>query len=135
MMNYISHLFLIAAVFFSGAVSLAAQPAQEYTTTEELQQLIENDTNEYLLIDVRTEEEYNSGHIPTAIHIPHTEIVENVPAGEKDDLIVVYCRTGARAGRALEALQEAGYTNVYNFGGIIEWTGEIVVPPEETSAQ
>jgi len=133
-MKNIYRLVLITAVFTVSTAVLSAQPAPDYTTTEELQQLIDSDTKKYLLIDVRTEGEYNSGHIPTAINIPYTEIVEKVPAEEKDDLIVVYCRSGARSGRALEALEEAGYTNAYNFGGIIDWTGETVVPPEGESS-
>jgi rhodanese-related sulfurtransferase len=134
-MKNIYRLILISAVFTVITAALSAQPAPEYTTTEELQQLIDRETKEYLLIDVRTEEEYNSGHIPTAIHIPYTEIVEKVPTEEKDDLIVVYCRSGGRSGRALEALEKAGYTNAYNFGGIIDWTGEIVVPADEESSR
>ena len=70
-------------------------------------------------IDVRTAEEYASGHVEQASNIPYDEITARIDeiTGNKDDLIYVYCRSGRRSGIAREALMEAGYTNVINLGG------------------
>ncbi len=77
----------------------------------------------YIILDVRTEEEYNQGHIPGAILIPDYEITERAEEAlpNKEQLILVYCRSGRRSKAAAEALIEMGYTNVKDFGGIIDW--------------
>lgn len=98
----------------------------EYADMTSLKNLFEQDDEEFLLIDVRTEGEYNSGYIPTAINIPVDNIADNTQEADKDDLVILYCRSGARAGRALKTLKEQGFTNVFNVGGIIDWTGEVV---------
>lgn len=86
------------------------------------------DTEEgYIILDVRTQEEYDESHIPGAILIPNTEIEdraeENLP--DKDQLILVYCRSGRRSKLAAEILVELGYTNIKEFGGIIDWPYEV----------
>jgi phage shock protein E len=101
---------------------------EELKTTSGLLRLIESQSEEYLLVDVRTDEEYQSGHIPTAINIPYNAIVNDLPEGPKDRLIIVYCRSGARSGRAERWLRADGYTNVVDFGGILSWRGPVVVP-------
>ncbi len=81
-----------------------------------------------VILDVRTEEEFASGHIENAILIPDYEIeakAESVIA-DKDRLILVYCRSGRRSKLAAEALVKLGYSNVKEFGGIIDWKYEIV---------
>ena len=85
-------------------------------------------TEDCLILDVRTEEEYNDGHIPNAICLPVETIGSETPAElpDKDQAILIYCRTGVRAARAAESLANLGYTNVYDFGGIADWKGEIV---------
>ena len=89
------------------------------------------DTEEgYIILDVRTQEEYNESHIPGAILIPNTEIdgrAEEVLT-DKDQLILVYCRSGRRSKMAAEALVELGYTNIKEFGGIIDWPYEVEKP-------
>lgn len=85
------------------------------------------DTQEdYIILDVRAQEEYDEGHIPGAIVIPHTEIearaAEALP--DKGQLILVYCRSGRRSKLAVEALAELGYTNIKEFGGILDWPYE-----------
>ena len=77
----------------------------------------------YIILDVRTEEEYNQGHIPGAILIPDYEITERAEEAlpNKEQLILVYCRSGRRSKAAAEALIEMGYTHVKDFGGIIDW--------------
>ncbi len=81
----------------------------------------------YIILDVRSQSEYDEGHIPGAILIPNTEIEEraeeNLP--DKDQLILVYCRSGRRSKMAAEILAELGYTNIREFGGIIDWPYEV----------
>ena len=82
----------------------------------------------YIIIDARTQEEYDEGHIPGAIMIPEYEIADRAEKElpDKDQLILVYCRSGRRSKIAAEALVKLGYTNVKEFGGIIDWEYEIV---------
>ncbi len=85
-------------------------------------------SDDVIILDVRTQEEYDSGHIANAILIPDYEIVEKaeIVIADKNQTILVYCRTGRRSERASKKLIELGYTKVYDFGGIESWTGEIV---------
>ena len=94
-------------------------------TAEEAKQIMDTEEG-YIILDVRTQEEYDQGHIPGAILIPDTEIkaeAENVLT-DKAQLILVYCRSGRRSKLAAEALVELGYTNIKEFGGIIDWPYE-----------
>ena len=81
----------------------------------------------YLILDVRTQEEYADGHIPGAICVPNESISEEMPEElpDKEQLILVYCRSGNRSKQAAQKLAELGYTNVKEFGGIMSWDGEI----------
>ena len=82
----------------------------------------------YIIIDARTQEEYDQGHIPGAIMIPEYEIADRAEKElpDKDQLILVYCRSGRRSKIAAEELVKLGYTNIKEFGGIIDWKYEIV---------
>ena len=82
----------------------------------------------FAIIDARTQEEYDEGHIPGAILIPEYEIADRAEKElpDKDQLILVYCRSGRRSKIAAEELVKLGYTNVKEFGGIIDWEYEIV---------
>ena len=82
----------------------------------------------YVIIDARTQEEYDQGHIPGAILIPEYEIADRAEKEllDKNQLILVYCRSGRRSKIAAEELVKLGYTNVKEFGGIIDWKYEIV---------
>lgn len=95
-------------------------------TAEEAKQIMDSEEG-YIILDVRTQEEYDQGHIPGAILIPDTEV--EVTAEEvltdKDQLLLVYCRSGRRSKLASEILVELGYTNIKEFGGIIDWPYEI----------
>ena len=85
-------------------------------------------TEKPIVVDVRSLEEYNEGHIPNAISVP-LETIENeaeTKLKNKDDLILVYCRSGRRSREAALKLIEKGYTNVIDFGGIQDWNGEVV---------
>ena len=98
-------------------VNITAEEAKEIMDTEE----------GYIILDVRTQEEYDEGHIPGAIVISHEEIAEKAEGvlTDKDQLILVYCRSGRRSKLAAEALVELGYTNIKEFGGIIDWPYEV----------
>lgn len=81
----------------------------------------------FVLLDARSEEEFSEGHIPGAIVIPHEEVSERAEAEipEKDVPVFVYCRSGNRSKTASKALVDLGYSEVYEFGGIIDWPYEI----------
>jgi len=96
-------------------------------TAEQAKQMMEEESD-YIILDVRTQEEYAQGHIPNAVLIPDYEIEEKAETALKDknQLILVYCRSGRRSKLASEILVKLGYTNIYEFGGIIDWPYEIV---------
>ena len=98
-------------------------------TAEEAKQIMDTEEG-YIILDVRTQEEYDQGHIPGAIVISHDEIVEKAEEvlTDKDQLILIYCRSGRRSKLAAEALVELGYTNIREFGGIIDWPYEVEKP-------
>lgn len=77
-----------------------------------------------VILDVRRDDEYKEGHLPTAISIPLDQLKEKVTFA-KDRILYVYCRSGQRSMTACRILKEAGYENVYNVGGIIYWPYEI----------
>ena len=79
-------------------------------------------------MDVRRQNEYDAGHIPGAILIPNESIRDTQPEAlpDQNQIILIYCRSGNRSKQAAQKLSDMGYTNVYEFGGIIDWTGEVV---------
>ena len=95
-------------------------------TAEEAKQIMDTEEG-YIILDARTQEEYDEGHIPGAIVISHEEITEKAEEmlTDKNQLILVYCRSGRRSKIAAEALLELGYTNIKEFGGIIDWPYEV----------
>ena len=105
----------------------AGKPVYRQITQEEAAEIM-NREKDFLLLDVRTQEEYEDGHIPGAICIPNETIGSGeIPAlPDKEQLILVYCRSGNRSKQAAEKLAGLGYTNVLEFGGINTWTGETV---------
>lgn len=90
--------------------------------------LMMKDDDGHVIVDVRRADEYAKGHIPGAILIPNEEIGTEPPEElpDKNQIILVYCRTGRRSKEASQKLAEMGYVNVYEFGGIEDWTGDIV---------
>ena len=100
-------------------------------TQEEAKKMMEEGEG-YIILDVRTEEEFNEGHIPGAICIPNEEIVDTRPAQlpDVDQVILIYCRSGRRSKEAAQKLFDMGYTHIYEFGGIIDWTGEVTSAEE-----
>ena len=99
---------------------------------EEAAAMMEEETD-YIILDVRTQEEYEADHIPGAICIPNETIgTEDIPElPDKEQLILVYCRSGNRSKQASEKLAKQGYTNIVEFGGINSWPGETVSGSEE----
>ena len=92
---------------------------------EEAKKIMDTESG-YIILDVRTQEEYDEAHIPGAIVIPNTEIEARAESElpDKDQMILVYCRSGRRSKLAADILVELGYTNIYEFGGIIDWPYE-----------
>ena len=109
------------------AAALAFGKGQvDYTDPAKLAELIAGKGVPYILVDVRTPAEYASGHIPTAVNIPNTEIAARPPTDDISALIVVYCRSGARSGAAQQALQNLGYRRVVDFGSASKWRESLV---------
>ena len=94
-------------------------------TAEQAKQMMDTESD-YIILDARTQEEYDEAHIPGAIVIPNTELEARAESElpDKDQMILVYCRSGRRSKLAAEILVELGYTNIYEFGGIIDWPYE-----------
>lgn len=97
-------------------------------TAQEAKKIMDTQTG-YVILDTRTQEEYDEGHIPGAIVISHDEILQKAESvlTDKNQLILVYCRSGRRSKLAAEDLVKLGYTNVKEFGGIIDWPYEVEV--------
>lgn len=95
-------------------------------TAEEAKQIMDTEEG-YIILDVREQNEYDAGHIPGATQISHEEITEKAEEvlTDKNQLILVYCRSGRRSKIAAEALVELGYTNIKEFGGILDWPYEV----------
>ena len=123
-------MFLLLAVMLLTACGHIKENDREAVymniTAEEAKQIMDTEEG-YIILDVRTQEEYDQGHIPGAIVISHEEIAEKSEdvLTDKDQLILVYCRSGRRSKIAAEALVELGYTNIKEFGGIIDWPYEV----------
>jgi len=122
---------LKALLFAIPAFGFAQKATQSpYTDPRKLAELIDQRGDEgavrYYLVDVRTAQEYRDGHISTAANIPVDVIGSKPPTDKKDELIIVYCRSGARSAAAKQTLDRLGYTNVVDFGGVPRWTGELV---------
>jgi rhodanese-related sulfurtransferase len=78
---------------------------------------------EHLLVDVRTAEEFATGHIPGAVNIPVQELQQRLEEIPQDTAVVLYCRSGNRSGQAASILGDAGYPEIYDLGGIVAWAG------------
>ena len=122
-------LFLLPVLLLAGCTQDSELKQEEVyvnITAEEAKQIM--DTQEgYVILDVRTQEEFDAGHIPGAIVIPNTEIAQRAERElpDKNQLLLVYCRSGNRSKKAAEILVQLGYTNIKEFGGIIDWPYEI----------
>lgn len=110
-----------------GGESKTPTPQYEQISAEKAKELMDTE-KDYVILDARTQEEFDEGHIKGAIMIPEYEITNRAEQElpNKDQLILVYCRSGRRSKIAAQALVDLGYTNVKEFGGIIDWPYEIV---------
>ncbi len=123
---FLALIFIISIA--SKCNSQGATTASTTTTNEfsEISEIINSDRTDYTLIDVRTFEEFSSGHIENAINIPYDALLNNFKEKDKNKLIIIYCRSGRRTSIAKETLKGMGYTNVLDFGGINNWKGPLV---------
>ena len=118
---------LMALLLLSGCATQSAKKTYRQITMEEAVTMLEEETG-YTILDVRSAQEYSEKHIPGAINIANESIgTEDIPElPDKDQLILVYCRSGNRSKQASEKLVKLGYTNIVEIGGINSWPGETV---------
>lgn len=133
-MKRILPVILIVAAFFmtsgcgEGQSNMDTDVTFKSISMEEGRKIIESESG-YIILDVRTKEEYDEGHIPGAVNVANEDIsttnqsIEQLP--DKNQKILVYCRSGNRSKQAAKKLAVMGYNNVVEFGGIIEWKGDI----------
>lgn len=127
-MKYI--LILLTALLLGGCAAQSASPSDKATyrqiSMEEAVTMMAEETD-YIILDVRRADEYAGGHIPGAINVANESIgtAEIPELPDKDQLILVYCRSGNRSKQASQKLADLGYTNIVEFGGILDWPGEI----------
>ena len=117
-----------AVLFYRQAAqgSEGTKMAYEQISQDEARMLMA-ESEDRIILDVRTKEEFAGGHIPGAICVPNESIGNEMPKEllDKDQLILVYCRSGNRSKQAAEKLAKLGYTNIKEFGGINTWNGYI----------
>ncbi|MBD5399870.1 MAG: rhodanese-like domain-containing protein [Treponema sp.] len=99
----------------------------EQITQEDAKKMMDSE-KDFIILDVRTPEEFASGHIKDAINIPNETIFDKEPTEltDKSQLILLYCRSGSRSKEAAKKLAKIGYTNIKEFGGIIDWKWDII---------
>ena len=119
---------LLSALMFAGCAGTNNSQTNTYRqiTMDEAVDMMAQETG-YIILDVRRPDEYAAGHIPNAINVPNESIgTSDIPElPDKNQLIMVYCRSGRRSKEASEKLVKLGYTNIVEFGGILDWKGEI----------
>ena len=129
MKKLIPILSILAALLLLAACAPKAPVAEYHKITAEQAKERLDSGDELILLDVRTQEEFNAGHIAGAILLPNETITETDQPDILPDLnaeILIYCRSGNRSAQAAKKLVAQGYTNVYDFGGIIDWPYETV---------
>ena len=119
---------LLSALMFTGCAGTSNHQTNTYRniTMDDAVTMMAQETG-YIILDVRRPDEFAAGHIPNAINVPNESIgtSEIAELPDKDQLIMVYCRSGRRSKEASEKLVKLGYTNIVEFGGILDWKGEI----------
>ena len=119
--------FLLSAFFLTGCAAPQGQTnSYRQITMDEAVIMMEQEQG-YIILDVRRPDEFATGHIPNAVNVPNESIgTDEIPElPNKNQLIMVYCRSGRRSKEASEKLVKLGYTNIVEFGGILDWKGEI----------
>ena len=119
---------VLSALMFAGCAGPSNHQTNTYRqiTMDEAVDMMAQETG-YIILDVRRPDEFAAGHIPNAINVPNESIgTDEIPElPDKNQLILVYCRSGRRSKEASEKLVKLGYTNIVEFGGILDWKGEI----------
>lgn len=127
MKRFVATLLTFTLIFAAGCGNSQENTEAVYMNinAQQAKEIMDTETG-YVILDVRTQEEFDASHIPGAILIPDYEIKEKAPQvlTDKNQLILVYCRSGRRSKLACEDLVELGYTNLYEFGGINDWPYE-----------
>lgn len=117
---------VVSAICLSGCASSGGAEYRQVDMNEAVE-MMENE-KDYIILDVRTEQEFEEQHIPNAINVPNgtigTKEISELP--DKEQLLMVYCRSGNRSKQASEKLVEIGYSNIVEFGGMKDWPGETV---------
>lgn len=124
---------LLTLFLFTGCSQTTASQSDSQSgsyqqiSSKEAEAMMEEE-EDYLILDVRTPEEYEEAHIPEAVNVPNETIgTEEIPElPDKEQLIFVYCRSGNRSKQASQKLADLGYTNIIEFGGINDWNGDTV---------
>ena len=118
---------LMVLLLLAGCTAQSEENTYRQITAEESAAMMEEESG-YIILDVRTSQEYSEKHIAGAINVPNETIgSEEIPElPDKDQLVLVYCRSGNRSKQTAEKLVKLGYTNIVEFGGINDWTGETV---------
>ena len=120
---------LLSALMFTGCSGTSNNQTNTYRqiTMDQAVTMMAQETG-YIILDVRRPDEFAAGHIPNAINVPNESIgtAKILELPDKNQLIMVYCRSGRRSKEAAEKLVKLGYTNIVEFGGILDWKGEIV---------
>ena len=120
---------LLSALMFTGCAGTGNSQTNTYRqiTVDEAVTMMAQETG-YIILDVRRPDEFAAGHIPNAINVPNESVgtAEIPELPDKDQLIMVYCRSGRRSKEASEKLVKLGYTNIVEFGGILDWKGETI---------
>ena len=135
-MKRIAILCISVIMFLSGCTASPSSTDASYTQITQEEAKVMMDKNDgHIIVDVRRQDEYDTGHIPDAVLIPNESIADKQPEElpDLDQIILVYCRSGRRSKEAAQKLADMGYTNVYEFGGIIDWTGVTVMNETETT--
>lgn len=117
---------VVSAICLSGCASSGGAEYRQVDMNEAVE-MMENE-KDYIILDVRTEQEFEEQHIPNAINVPNetigTKEISELP--DKEQLLMVYCRSGNRSKQASEKLVKIGYSNIVEFGGMKDWPGETV---------
>lgn len=130
-------LCMLTGLFVNTAMNAFADdstaPSYISITMEEAKEIFMKD-GDYIILDVRRDDEFVEGHIPGAINIANEDIISEPPERltDFDQVIYVYCRSGRRSKEASAKLADMGYRNIIEFGGILDWTGDVEAGPERT---
>lgn len=127
MKRILKHILLLMSIVSAISVACLAKDTYTQISQEEASKMMELDDG-HIIVDVRRQDEYDEGHIPGAICIPNESIGCDSPEAlpDYDQIILIYCRSGRRSKEAAGKLAGMGYTNIYEFGGILDWMGDIV---------